>query len=272
LVIGSTRSLLRSRVHDSICSRVLFESSLPAPASDSGLFSWPRQTRVRSFASVSEREASGRAVKLRPPSDSDWAAAIYQFTIYRAFENSAVLALAQALPALLEEYAAAICKIADDYDRTLDSPDNIYKYRASDVVAQIEGKGYAADAFWIHVRDGLIQHLIEPVKQSPSALRQRAYALRDASEDAQHVLDQYLNHAKRLRGKRGPVPSIAMFTLFITTDRWKVSILEIARRFDAAGLDDESETDEPDRVRRWVAILTKARKRARELRNLKGTG
>ena len=217
-------------------------------------------------------EASGRAAKLRPPNDDDWAAVIYQFRVLRSFEDSTVLARAEALPALLEDDATALCDIADEVDRTLDTHANIYSYRASAVIARIEGKGYVDDVFWIYVRGELIQHLLETVKQSPSALRQRAFALRDASEDAKSTLDLYLRHAKRLRGRRGPAPSIAMFTLFMTTDRWRVSILEIARRLVAAGVPDESASDEPDAVKRWVAILEKARKRARELRKTKGTG
>lgn len=82
----------------------------------------------------------------------------------------------------------------------------------------------------------------------------------------------YNGLAKRLRGKRGPPPSIAMYTLFETTDRWRVSILEIARRFDAAGVPDEGASDEPDPIKRWMDILERAQSRARDLRKTKGPG
>lgn len=216
-------------------------------------------------------EASSRP-KLRPPSDSDWAAVVYRFRIFRSFEDSKILERANAVPALLEEDAAAICAIADEVDRTGDTSTNIYKYRASEVIAQIEGKGHTHDEFWHHVRGSLVEHLTEPVKQSPSALRQRAYALRDASEDAKSTLGMYNGLVKRLRGKRGPPPSIAMYTLFETTDRWKVSILEIARQLDKAGVSDESDSDEPDPIKRWTDILERAQSRARDLRKTKGSG
>jgi hypothetical protein len=117
--------------------------------------------------------------------------------------------------------------VADELDRTLNTDANIYKYRASTILGRVEARGYATDdAFWIHVRGELVQHLLEAVEQPPSALRQRAYALRNASEDAQSTLDLYARHVKRLRSSRGPAPSVAMYTLFASTDRWKVSILE----------------------------------------------
>lgn len=216
-------------------------------------------------------EASSRP-KLRPPSDSEWAAEIYRFRIFRSFLDSKILERANALPALLEEDAAALCTIADEVDRTGDTSTNIYNYRASEIIKRIEDSGCIHDEFWHHVKGALAEHLIEPVKQSPSALRQRAYALRDASEDAKSTLDMYNGLVKRLRGKRGPPPSIAMYTLFETTDRWKVSILEIARQFDKAGVPDESDSDEPDPIKRWTDILERAQSRARDLRKTKGTG
>jgi hypothetical protein len=73
-------------------------------------------------------EASSRAAALRQPSDNDWAAVVYQFRIFRSFEDSAVLQRAEALPAVLEEEAAALCGIADELDRTLNTDANIYKY------------------------------------------------------------------------------------------------------------------------------------------------
>lgn len=219
-----------------------------------------------------ESEASGRAATLRPPSDSDWGAVIYQFRIFRSFEDSTVLQRAEALPAVLEEEAAALCGIADEVDRTLDTRANVWTYRASVILGRVEARGYAADVLWDHVRGELIQHLLEAVEQSPSSLRQRAFALRNASEDAQSTLNMYAGHVKRLRSSRGPAPSVAMYTLFAATDRWRVSILEIARRFVSANVPSESASDEPDPVAQWKGILEKARGRARKLRKAKGTG
>lgn len=217
-------------------------------------------------------EGGSRPVRLRPPSDADWAAEIYRFAIFRAFEDSTVLARATALPAILEREAATLCGIADEVDRTLDTTANVFEFRASAVLARIEAKGYGADLLWLHVRNELIEHLLEPVKQSPSALRQRAYAIRDASDRAKETLGLYTRYVKRLRGARGPSPSVAMFVLFETADRWRSSTREIARRFVAADVLAESTSDEPDPVEQWAAILTKARKRARELRTTKATG
>jgi hypothetical protein len=217
-------------------------------------------------------EAGGRGARLRPPSDDDWGAVIYQFRIFRSFEDSTVLQRAEALPALLEEEAAALCGIADEVDRTLDTHANVWKYRASTILARVESRGYVNDTLWDHVRGELVQHLLEAVEQSPSSLRQRAFALRNASEDAQSTLNMYAGHVKRLRSSRGPAPSVAMYTLFAATDRWRVSILEIARRFVATNVPSESTSDEPDPIAQWKGILEKARGRARKLRKTKGTG
>jgi len=217
-------------------------------------------------------EAGGRGIKLRPPSDDDWSAVIHTFRILRGFEDSTVLQRAEALPAVLEKEASTLCDIADELDRTLSTSADLSKYRASAIIARIEGKGYTDDAFWNHVRDELCLHLLEAVMMSPSAVRQRAFALRNAAEDAQSTVDMYTEHAENLRGSRGPAPSVAMYTLFATTDRWRSSILEIARRFVAAGVPSESDADEPDPLEQWKGILEKAQRRARKRRKTKGTG
>jgi hypothetical protein len=167
-------------------------------------------------------EAGGRGTRLRPPSDGDWAAVIFTFRVLRSFEDAMVLQRAEALPAVLEEEASALCSIADELDRTLDTRADVWRYQASVIIARVEGKGYADDVFWHHVRGELVRHLLEPVERSPSALRQRAFALRNAAEDAQSTVDMYTERAKRLRGsrKRGPPPSVAMYTLFTSTDHW----------------------------------------------------
>jgi hypothetical protein len=197
---------------------------------------------------------------------------IYRFRIFRSFEYAPVFVRANALPTLLEGEAATLCAIADEVDRTLNTNKNVYLYRASQIIARIEGNGYTNDEFWHHVRATLLEHLIEPVKESPSALRQRAYALRDASEDAKSTVDMFTAVAKTLKGKRGPSGSVAMYTLFETTDRWRVSVFAIAERLVDAGVPDESDSDEPNPIKRWTGVLERARDRARKRRTAKGPG
>jgi len=53
----------------------------------------------------------------------------------------------------------AICAIADEFDRTLDTR-HLYAFRASEVIARIEVNGHIDDEFWHHVGSDRVFHVV----------------------------------------------------------------------------------------------------------------